>query len=45
MDDGIPVAFGSLRHRLTTPCGEAGGHIGYAVTGYQMGGYGKARWG
>ena len=43
MDDGIPVAFGSLRHRLTDALREAGGHIGYAVAADQQGrGCGKA---
>ena len=43
MDDGSPVAFGSLRHRLTDALREAGGHIGYAVDGTKQGcGYGKA---
>lgn len=43
MDDGMPVAFGSLRHRLTDALREEGGHIGYAVDGEQWGrGYGKA---
>lgn len=43
MDDGVPVAFGSLRHRLTDALRDAGGHIGYAVDGTKQGrGYGKA---
>lgn len=43
MDDGVPVAFGSLRHRLTDALLEEGGHIGYAVDGTKQGrGYGKA---
>ena len=42
MDDGVPVAFGKLRHRLTDALREAGGHIGYAVDGTKQGrGYGK----
>ena len=43
MDDGIPVAFGSLRHQLNDVLRERGGHIGYAVDGTKQGrGYGKA---
>ena len=43
MDDGVPVAFGSLRHRLTDALRETGGHIGYAVDGTKQNrGYGKA---
>ena len=43
MDDGIPVAMGSLRHRLTDVLRERGGHIGYAVDSAKQGrGYGKA---
>lgn len=43
MDDGVPVAFGSLRHHLTDALREAGGHIGYAVDSAKRGrGYGKA---
>lgn len=43
MDDGVPVAMGSLRHRLTDALRERGGHIGYAVDGTKQGrGYGKA---
>ena len=43
MDDGVPVGFGSLRHRLTDVLRERGGHIGYAVDSTKQGrGYGKA---
>ncbi len=43
MDDGVPVAMGSLRHRLTDILRERGGHIGYAVDSVKQGrGYGKA---
>lgn len=43
MDDGVPVAFGKLRHPLTDALREAGGHIGYAVDSAKQGrGYGKA---
>ena len=43
MDDGVPVGFGSLRHRLTDLLRERGGHIGYAVDATQQRkGYGKA---
>lgn len=43
MDDGIPVAMGSLRHRLTDVLRERGGNIGYAVDSTKRGrGYGKA---
>ena len=43
MDDGTPVGFGSLRHRLTDALREKGGHIGYAVDGTKRNrGYGKA---
>jgi len=40
--DGVPVAIGKLRHRLTKRLQESGGHIGYAVRpGYRGLGYGK----
>ena len=43
MDDGVPVGFGSLRHRLTDTLRETGGHIGYAVDRTKQNrGYGKA---
>ena len=43
MDDGVPVALGCLRHRLTDALREHGGHIGYAVDATQRRkGYGKA---
>lgn len=43
MDDGVPVALGCLRHRLTDALREYGGSIGYAVDASQRRkGYGKA---
>lgn len=43
MDDGVPVGFGSLRHRLNDTLRERGGHIGYAVDQTKQNrGYGKA---